>query len=88
MAALATVLSESFSARGSRHLEVASWFCSVSAATGSSRPASLESAWGIRLYVGTALNMMKPSVMTTKERMYSPENWGAEQWCYNQNQRN
>lgn len=29
--------------------------------------------------VGTALNMTKPTVMTTKDRMYRVENWGREQ---------
>ena len=85
MAALASVLSESFSAGGSRHWDVGPWLCSVSAATGSSRPASLESAWGMRVYVGTALNRMKPRVMTTKERMYSPENCGAQRRRHIQN---
>lgn len=37
---------------------------------------SAGSSSGKAEYVGTALNMIKPTVMTTNERMYRTENCG------------
>lgn len=57
----------------SRWSEELSAVRSPDASAGSSSPES-----GKAEYVGTALNMTKPNVMTTNEMMYSVENWGGD----------